>query len=152
MIKDKGKAISTIYDIFSQLEQFYNDFPKEMSDEEKEKLKLNQRIRFLEDQVSRLKKDNKSLDTQNKSIQSKYLLLQKTHKTLEESLQKIQGELKEVNKLKELGDIQINQIKEFFSKYRKQIDDDEEFDPDSFAQFIKDNQDDFDDIMYELDL
>ena len=152
IIFNKGKAIASIYDIFSQLEQFYFDFPKEMSDEEKEKYMLNQKIRSLEDQLAQLKKDNKILHTQNNSIQSKYIVLQTSHRNMEESMQKIQGELKEASKLKELADIQISQIKNFFAKYRKQNDEDEEFDPDLFAKFIKDNQDEFEDIMFELDL
>lgn len=156
IISNKGKAISSIYDIFAQFAQFYIDFPKEMSDEEKEKIQLIQKIRFLEGQVNRLKKDKQILETENKSVQSKYHVLQISYQNMiskyEESKQKIQGELDELNKSKDLADAQISQIKEFFMKYRKQIDDEEEFDPDSFSQFIKDNQDDFEDIMDELDL
>ncbi|KAK8882718.1 hypothetical protein M9Y10_045359 [Tritrichomonas musculus] len=151
-IYSKGEAIALIYDLFTSLEQFYNDFPKEMTNEEKEKFKLNRQVSQLEEQITLLKKENQTLINQNKGWQTKYSILHKMHKSMEESMEKVKEELKEANHLKDYADVQIGQIKNFFSKYRKQNEDDDEFDPDAFAKFIKDNQDEFEDIMFELDL
>ena len=167
-IFSKGKSISQIFDAMAQLSTFYQEFPPLRTPQEIELFLLQKKNQELEKQIKELTTKTISLEKSNNRWASKYSALENDYKNMDESLKQmkacfyqVQQNLKEdqsghenqreINvKITEEEKASLDDIKTFLSKYIKS--NQGEFDYDSFVDYLSENVDDFEDVLYSLDL
>ncbi|OHT09434.1 hypothetical protein TRFO_04486 [Tritrichomonas foetus] len=166
----KGIIISTLTKHFNQLKEFYEEFPKEMNEEEKVKYRLNRRIQLLERENQSMKIANEKILKDRENWKNKFIALEKDYQNLNElvsdmkkenaSLRKEKVLLQKENALlqktktdeqkkeenekrKEEIQCSIEDMNEFFENVDKD-------DPEKIVEYISENLEDFQFLLEDL--
>ena len=159
----KGTALNLINDRLQKLKDYYQEFPKEMPEEEKEKYRLKRKVELLEREKAYWKNQYELIEKERNSLKAQLSALDNDYKILNESFASVkkekevyrrnadekkiyQEQMKDYNvKLNDEILCGIKDLKTLLTKFIKQ--EGKDFEPENLGDFIAEEFDDFQDAL-----